>query len=69
MNRQNGNKGPVEGIAFSIFGILFMLYWTYTAVTGGAYAVGLLFGGLAYFIVGAITCKNGLDKDVIDTCF
>ena len=49
MNRQNGNKGPIEGIAFSIFGILFMLYWTYTAVTGGAYAVGLLFGGFGLF--------------------
>ncbi len=30
---------------------------------------GLLFGGLAYFIVGATTCKNGLDKDIMDNCF
>ena len=30
---------------------------------------GLLFGGLAYFIVGATTCKNGLDKDIVDNCF
>ena len=49
MNGQNGNKSPVEGIAFSIFGIVFMLYWTYTAVKGGAYIVGLLFGGFGLF--------------------
>lgn len=30
---------------------------------------GILFGGVAYFLTGVITCKNGLDKDVIDTCF
>ena len=30
---------------------------------------GLLFGGLAYFIVGTLTCKDGLDKDIVEKCF
>lgn len=45
MNRNNGNKNAIEGIAFSIFGILFMVYWIYTAAKGGAYVVAFLFGG------------------------
>jgi sodium/pantothenate symporter len=30
---------------------------------------GLLFGGIAYFIVGKATCKGSLDQDILDTCF
>lgn len=30
---------------------------------------GILFGGIAYFLVGSLTCKNGLDKDVLEKCF
>jgi sodium/pantothenate symporter len=30
---------------------------------------GLLAGGIAYFVVGNITCKNGLDQDILDNCF
>ena len=30
---------------------------------------GILFGGIAYFLVGELTCKNGLDKDVLEKCF
>ncbi len=30
---------------------------------------GILFGGIAYFLVGSQTCKNGLDKDVLEKCF
>lgn len=49
MNRQNGNKNAVEGIVFSIFGVVFMLFWIYTALKGGAYFVGLAFGGFGLF--------------------
>ena len=49
MNRQNGNKNGIEGIAFSIFGIVFMLYWMYTAAKGGAYFLALFFGGFGLF--------------------
>lgn len=30
---------------------------------------GLLAGGIAYFVVGNITCKDGLDQDILDNCF
>ena len=30
---------------------------------------GLLLGGIAYFIIGKATCKNGLDQDILDNCF
>ena len=30
---------------------------------------GILFGGIAYFLVGSMTCKEGLEEDVLKTCF
>ena len=30
---------------------------------------GLLLGGIVYFLVGKFTCKNGLDQEILDTCF
>lgn len=30
---------------------------------------GLLFGGIAYFVVGKATCKGSLDQDILDKCF
>ena len=30
---------------------------------------GILFGGIAYFLVGEKTCEHGLDKDVLEKCF
>ncbi len=30
---------------------------------------GILFGGIIYFLVGALTCKDGPDKDIIEKCF
>ncbi len=30
---------------------------------------GLLFGGIVYFLVGKLTCKDGLPQEVLDTCF
>ena len=65
MNRQNGNKSAFEGVLFSLFGILFMLYWTYSAVKGGSVFVGLVFGGFGLFsmvrnlIVQGKALKNG----------
>ena len=30
---------------------------------------GILFGGIAYFLVGSMTCKEGLDPEVLKKCF
>lgn len=30
---------------------------------------GLLIGGIVYFAVGKLTCKDGLDQQILDTCF
>lgn len=30
---------------------------------------GLLFGGIAYFVIGKLTCKKGLPSEVLEKCF
>lgn len=56
MSSQNGNKTPKESFIFSIFTVLFMLYWTASAIKSGApiifWAFGLL--GLYTTVRGAI---------------
>lgn len=56
MSSQNGNRSPRESFIFSIFTVLFMLYWTASAIKSGApiifWAFGLL--GLYTTVRGAI---------------
>lgn len=49
MNRQNGNKSPKEALVFSLFTVLFMVYWTYSAIAGGAPVILWAFGGLGLY--------------------
>ena len=60
---KKGIKEEYQGALFNAMGL---------AATGlGINAVvwGILFGGIAYFLVGEKTCKHGLDKDVLEKCF
>lgn len=67
---KKGNKQAA--IASSIIGIvIYMVSYGFglTVFNINSVVWGILFGGIAYFLVGSITCKNGLDKDVLDNCF
>lgn len=64
-NRQAALASSVIGVAVYVISYHFKI----TVFGLNAVVWGLLFGGIAYFIVGQLTCKNGLDKDILDTCF
>ncbi len=67
---KKGNKQAA--IASSVIGILvYVVSYEFglTIFNINSVVWGILFGGIAYFLAGVLTCKNGLDKDVLDTCF
>ena len=67
---KKGNKQAA--IASSVIGVVtYMVSYEFgiTIFNINSVVWGILFGGITYFLVGALTCKNGLDKDVLDTCF
>lgn len=67
---KKGNKQAA--IASSVIGVLVYVVsyqFRLTIYNINSVVWGLLFGGIAYFLIGAITCKDGLDQDIIDTCF
>ena len=67
---KRGNKQAA--IASSLVGVMtYMVSYEFgiTIFNINSVVWGILFGGIAYFLVGALTCKKGLDKDVLDTCF
>ncbi|MBQ1252212.1 MAG: hypothetical protein IIY02_04775 [Firmicutes bacterium] len=67
---KKGNKQAA--IASSVIGVLtYVVSYQFGLTVWNINAIvwGLLFGGIAYFIVGKITCKNGLDQDILDQCF
>ncbi|MBR3599557.1 MAG: sodium/pantothenate symporter [Lachnospiraceae bacterium] len=67
---KKGNKQAA--IASSVIGVLvYVISYQFKLTIFGINSVvwGLLLGGIAYFLTGAITCKDGLDQDIIDTCF
>jgi len=51
--------------------IVYVVSYHFKITVFGINAVvwGILFGGIAYFLVGELTCKNGLDKDILEKCF
>jgi len=50
MKRQNRNGNSFQGIAVGIFAVLFMVYWMFLAVKGGASPVTLIFGVYGLFM-------------------
>lgn len=59
-------------IASTLIGVLvYIISYNFKITVLGINSVvwGILFGGIAYFLVGELTCKNGLDRDVLDKCF
>lgn len=64
-NKQAAISSSLIGVIVYVVSYQFKL----TVLNINSVVWGLLFGGLVYFIVGATTCKNGLDKDIMDNCF
>ncbi|MBQ4058622.1 MAG: sodium/pantothenate symporter [Lachnospiraceae bacterium] len=67
---KNGNKQAA--ITSSVVGVLvYVISYQFKITVWNINAVvwGLLFSGIAYFVIGHLTCKNGLEQDVLDSCF
>lgn len=65
-------KGTKQAaVASSLGAAAIYVFCYYNVAVAGINAVvwGLLAGGIIYFVVGLVTGKNGLDKDVLDKCF
>lgn len=63
--RQAAISSTLVGVAVYVISYQFGLtVWGINAVVWG-----LLFGGIAYFVVGKLTCRDGLDQDVLEKCF
>jgi len=67
---KKGNKQAA--ISSSVIGVLiYVISYQFKLTVWGINSVvwGLLAGGIVYFVIGSMTCKDGLDQDVLDTCF
>jgi sodium/pantothenate symporter len=67
---KKGNKQAA--IASTVIGVsVYVISYNFGLTVWGLNSIvwGLLFGGIAYFLVGKLTCRDGLDQDVLDTCF
>ena len=67
---KKGNKEAA--ISSSVLGVLvYVISYQFKLTVWGINSVvwGLLVGGIVYFTIGKLTCKNGLDKDVLEKCF
>ena len=67
---KKGNKHAA--LWSSVLGVLvYMVSYQFKLTVLGINSVvwGLLASGIVYFLVGELTCRNGLDQDILDTCF
>lgn len=64
-NRQAAISSSLIGVATYVISYQFKL----TVLGINSVVWGLLAGGIAYFLVGQLTCKDGLDQDILDNCF
>lgn len=67
---KKGNKQAA--MSSSVIGVLvYVISYQFKLTVWGINAVvwGLLAGGIAYFLIGKLTCKDGLDADVLEKCF
>lgn len=65
-------KGTKQAaVASSVGAVATYIFCYYKVSVAGINAViwGLLAGGILYFLVGNLTCRDGLDPDIIEKCF
>ena len=63
-NAKAALASAVSGVAMYVFAQNFLQIAGINPVVWG-----LLLGGIVYFAVGAATCRNGLDREILETCF
>lgn len=67
---KKGNKQAA--ISSSVIGVaVYVISYNFGLTVWGLNSIvwGLIFGGIAYFLIGKLTCKDGLDQDVLENCF
>lgn len=67
---RRGNRQAA--ISSSLIGVLtYVISYQFKLTVLGINSVvwGLLAGGIAYFLVGKLTCRDGLDEDILRNCF
>ena len=73
MGKKQAPKGSLESVLWSAFAVLFMLYWNYGVITGGAPVIMWFFGLIALIATIGIFLdavkeyrKRRLNQDVYD---
>lgn len=67
--KKGNSKAAIASTLTGVTVYVISYYFKITVLGINAVVWGILFGGIAYFLVGQMTCKNGLDQDVLDKCF
>mgnify|MGYP007065999019 CR=1 FL=1 len=67
----SGRRNKQAAVFSSLGAAITYVFCYYNVQIAGINAVvwGLLAGGILYFMIGNITCKNGLDEDIIKKLF
>ncbi len=66
---KKGTKQAAVSSSLGAAAVYIFCYYNVSIAGINAVVWGLLAGALLYFIVGSLTCKNGLDQDILDNCF
>ena len=67
--KKGNSKAAIASTLTGVLVYVISYHFKITVLGINAVVWGILFGGIAYFLVGEMTCKNGLDKDVLEKCF
>ena len=67
--KKGNSKAAIASTLTGVTVYVISYYFKITVLGINAVVWGILFGGIAYFLVGQLTCKNGLDQDVLENCF
>ena len=68
-SRKGNSKAAIASTLTGV--IVYVISYQFKITVLGINAVvwGILFGGIAYFLVARLTCKDGLDPEVLRKCF
>ena len=67
--KKGNDKAAIASTVTGVLVYVISYHFKITVLGINAVVWGILFGGIAYFLVGERTCKNGLDRDVLEKCF
>ena len=67
--KKGNSKAAIASTLVGVTTYIISYQFKITVLGINAVVWGILFGGIAYFLVGNLTCKEGLDPDVLKKCF